>query len=324
MRAASLLLSLAVLACGPSYGGEDEDLGDGIGDDPDGPGTDLPGDEPESGPCNQMDILFVIDNSGSMGEEQDNLAANFPDFIDVVNTYQTSAGELLDYRIAVTTTGRDVDYKLAGIQLPPPFPQVPPQEVSEQGDDGAMLQKCGMNKRWLARGDSDVSGTFSCVADVGTSGPSLEMPLYATELALGDRMDDGTNEGFLRDEALLAIVILTDEDDCSRRDNNFTIENDACTSGDPNVAKPSEFVSFLDDVAGARGRWATAVIAGPGPGECTSDFGTAYEASRLRDFVNQTGETAVFSSICDGDLSSALSAALDTFAAACESIPPVL
>ena len=41
-------------------------------------------------------------------------------------------------------------------------------------------------------------------------------------------MTDGTNSGFLRPDALLAVVILTDEDDCSREDNNFTIQNDSC------------------------------------------------------------------------------------------------
>ena len=56
------------------------------------------------------------------------------------------------------------------------------------------------------------------------------MPLYAAELALVDRVADGTNAGFRRDDALLAIVILTDEDDCSREDNNFTIQNDVCST----------------------------------------------------------------------------------------------
>ena len=31
--------------------------------------------------CTKMDLLFVVDDSGSMGEEQSNLAANFPAFI---------------------------------------------------------------------------------------------------------------------------------------------------------------------------------------------------------------------------------------------------
>jgi hypothetical protein len=70
-------------------------------------------------------------------------------------------------------------------------------------------------------------------------------------------------------------------------------------------------------------RRATAVIAGPGPGSCTSDFGDALEARRLKQFATETGDNAVFSSICEGDLASALGQALETFQAACENFPPV-
>ena len=46
------------------------------------------------------DILFVVDNSGSMEDEQENLAANFGRFIDQI----AGTG---DYRIAVVTTDQD-------------------------------------------------------------------------------------------------------------------------------------------------------------------------------------------------------------------------
>ena len=106
----------------------------------------------------------------------------------------------LDYRVAVTTSGRDVQYE---IDPPPPlpgFPIDPPAiPVDEEGDDGAFRQACGMQRRWVERTDPDVSGTFSCAAEVGTGGPALEMPLYSMELAFTERVDDGTNGGFLRD-----------------------------------------------------------------------------------------------------------------------------
>ena len=56
--------------------------------------------------CSKMDLLFVIDNSGSMGQEQTNLIANFPAFIAVLE----ASG--LDYRVAVTTTARDYNYTM--------------------------------------------------------------------------------------------------------------------------------------------------------------------------------------------------------------------
>jgi hypothetical protein len=315
--------ALLLAACGVS----DEDGFTGnVGTDGGGGGNSdagRPGEFADAGPaevCSKMDILFVIDDSGSMGEEQGNLGQNFPQFINVLDEYMAADG-LLDYRIAVTTTGRDVDYVIdpsLGLPIPLPFPEIP---MSESGDNGVMRQECGMSQRWIDRDDGNVSSTFSCVANVGTSGPSLEMPLYTTQLALGDRVTDGTNAGFLRDDALLAVVILTDEDDCSRTDNNFTIGGDQCGTNDPTFLPPSSTINFLDTLTGARGRWATAVIAGPS--SCSSSFGEASHAANLQQFVAETGENAVFSSICDGDLSTALGEAVATFDAACRTLEPI-
>lgn len=304
-----------------SEGGDE--AGDGTGDGTgDGDGDGSGGGVAER--CSQIDFLFVVDDSGSMKEEQDNLAANFPGFISVINDYVTDSGDPLDYRIAVTTSGRDLDYAIdepevcipgLGCVDPPPLPS------SENGDNGAFKQKCDMSRRWIERTDADVSGTFSCAAKVGTGGPSIEMPLYTTELALTERVSDGTNAGFLREDALLALVILSDEDDCSRTDNDFSIETDSCHPEWPENVPIDHFTTFLDTVKGERGRWATAVIAGPQ--NCSSDFGDAINARRLQQFVTDTGTNAVFSSICQGDLSGALADALETFDAACEAFPPV-
>jgi hypothetical protein len=271
--------------------------------------------------CTKMDILFIIDDSGSMGEEQGNLAQNFPQFIEVLDNYMAASGGDLDYRVAVTTTGRDLDYVIEPEIPLPGFPPFPPIPMSENGDNGVMRQECGMTKRWIDRDDGNVASTFSCVAEVGTGGPSLEMPLYATQLALGDRMDDGVNTGFLREDALLGVIILTDEDDCSRTDNNFTLGNDQCGSGNSDYMPPSATVNFLDELTGSRGRWATAVIAGET--SCSSSFGDAIQAVNLQEFVSLTGENAVFSSICDGDLATPLQQAIATFDAACQTFDPI-
>lgn len=324
----------AVLAIANGCGGAlDRETETDEGDDTDGTGDgtgDGSGDGDGDGVaerCNKMDLVFVIDDSGSMNQEQDNLAANFPDFISVIDEYVTDSGDPLDYRIAVTTSGRDINYT-----VDPPEECVPilgcidppGMDFNERGDDGAFKQKCDMSRRWIERSDPDVSGTFSCAARVGTGGPSIEMSLYATELALGERVADGTNAGFLREDALLGLVILSDEDDCSRTDNNFTVESDQCHPEWPENVPIDHFTSFLDTVKGDRGRWAAAVIAGPGPGSCSSDqFGDAINARRLKQFASETGTNGVFSSICQGDLSGALADALETFDAACEAFPPV-
>ena len=304
-----------------SEGGDEPGDGDGSGGG-DGDGSGGGGGVAER--CSKIDFVFVVDDSGSMELEQNNLTDNFPDFISVIDGFTTDSGDPLDYRIAVTTSGRDIDYEIdppktcvpiLGCVDPPAVPN------SENGDNGAFKQKCDMSRHWIERADSDVSGTFSCAAKVGTGGPSIEMPLYTTELALTERVNDGTNQGFLREDALLALVILSDEDDCSRTDNDFSIESESCHPEWPENVPIDHFTTFLDTVKGDRGRWATAVIAGPN--NCSSDFGDAINARRLQQFVTDTGTNAVFSSICQGDLSGALSDALETFDAACEAFPPV-
>lgn len=315
-RTPQLIMLLGVLAaagCGPTAGGGNG--GDGasvdggpFGQNPDG-GT--PQEFTDAAPaqqCDKMDLLFVIDNSGSMGQEQDNLGLNFPGFIAVLD----NSG--LDYRVAVTTTGVDYSYTMQT-----PIGALPQDQ--DGGDNGAFRQSCGMTRRWIEKGDSDPAGTFECVAKVGTSGPSDEMPLGAMRRAFSDRISDGTNVGFLRPDALLGIVILTDENDCSYEQSvSLPIGVDLCDSG---MEPVPNYVGFLDSLTGDRGRWATAVIAGPGPGDCSSAFGNADEATRLVDFVNLTGANAVLSSICDGDLTGGLAAALATFDSACQNFPPI-
>ena len=60
----------------------------------------------ELGCSNQLDLLFVIDNSGSMGEEQLNLARNLPGLVTALEQLQQSDGTMVnpDVNIMVTTT----------------------------------------------------------------------------------------------------------------------------------------------------------------------------------------------------------------------------
>jgi hypothetical protein len=262
-----------------------------------------------------MDLLFVIDDSGSMEEEQSNLAANFPRFIEVLDAFTARDGGPLDYRVGVTTTGVHIN-----IVLPFPIP-IPAAATA----DGELQKDCGMSRKWIERADGDVAGTFGCVANVGTDGSGMEMPLRAAELAFVDRVNVGANAGVLREDALLAIVFLTDEDDCSNDAESINLDfanPDLCDTSSPTMQPVGHYVSVLDAITGDRGRWATAVIAGPRA--CSSSFGDAAEAARMQQFVYETGDNAIFSSICDGDLASALEDALNTFDAACDSFPPLI
>lgn len=300
-----LALAFAAAACGPPQSrnqGDDDGVDGGNGTDAD---QVFPPDDSGGSGCQKLDLLFVIDNSGSMGQEQANLIANFPMFITVLD----ASG--LDYRVAVTTTSRDYHYNMTlpvGGSLP---------QNTGAGDDGRMLQpaSCSMTKRWIDKGDPTPAQTFSCVANVGTSGNSDEMPLGAMRDAFEDRMMDNTNAGFRRNDALLGVVFLTDEEDCSYEASvNLSFGQSLCSS---QMETATNYVTFLDTYTGHRSRWAAAAIAGMGPGDCTSSFGNANEATRLKAFVAAAGSQARMSSICDGDLSVSLQQTLALFQSAC-------
>ena len=312
MRHCILVLTtvIAVAACGPDGRNNGDDGGDDGGDDtPDADYTP----SPDARKCEKIDVLFVIDNSGSMGQEQANLAANFPMFIQVLN----ESG--LDYRVGVTTTGRDYTYYMMT-----PFGNIP--ESQDGGDNGRLLApgSCNMTRPWIEKTDPDPAGTFSCVANVGTSGPSDEMPLSSMRDAFEERIADGSNANFHRPDALLGIVMLTDENDCSyEQEVTLAFGQVLCESMMEPVAN---YNTFLNTYTGSQTRWATAVIAGAGPGACSSTLGDADEATRLIQFVQgvqQAGGNARISSICEGNLAVGLQDTLALFDSACEGFEPI-
>ena len=154
----------------------------------------------------KVDILFMIDNSLSMKEEQDNLARNFPAFIDELRKI---VGGLPDVRIGVVTSDLGAG-ALASSGCQP-------------GGQGGLFQGwdrgCGLNEgqRFITVSDGersrnyagDLSAVFACLAKVGTQGCGFEHQLASASRALV------ANPGFLRDDAYLQIVLITDEDDCS-------------------------------------------------------------------------------------------------------------
>ena len=318
LYASFAFVTLTAAACGPTASGngdDDDDDGTGGVDAGQHTGGDGGGDQPATGECRKMDLIFIVDDSGSMEQEQTNLASNFPMFASVLNSYTISTGETLDYRAAVTTTGVTAS-GVQTINLPPFPPMMVPW--SQTGADGKFRQVSGMPRPWLERTDPNMATMFGQAANVGTNGPGIEMQLRATELAI----QPTTNPGFLRDDALLGVIILTDEDDCSfRTASGIEISAvDGCvgTAGIPSAA---DFLAPLDTIKGERGRWAAAVIAAQTA--CTSSFGDAVEGVRLKQFAQAGGTNVVFGDICAGNLQGALMQALDSFQAACENFPPI-
>lgn len=58
-----------------------------------------------------------------------------------------------------------------------------------------------------------VKAGFSCVAELGTGGCGFEFTIEAARRAVDPKLN--VNPGFVRADAMLVVVLLTDEDDCS-------------------------------------------------------------------------------------------------------------
>jgi hypothetical protein len=266
--------------------------------------------------CTAMDILFVIDNSGSMLEEQQNLITNFPKFIEVLEEYGTP------YRVGVTTTAVNRSYKeeIPIFNIPTP--------MSTFGEDGVLqgLGKCtGMVDPWIDGPGPDVTSLFSCSALVGTDGSATEMPFAGMEAALEKQSAAGMpNEGFYRkdEDSLLVVVLITDEDDCSVVPGGVTKVplTGSSSCGGPGIYDPEDMFQFLIDLTGGEGRFVVVGIAGPKA--CDSPFGNADNAKRVNQLIDLCGEYGVQGDICAGDLWVSLRDALEVMQIACDDIPP--
>jgi hypothetical protein len=274
--------------------------------------------------CSSMDILFVIDDSGSMGEEQNNLITNFPKFIEVLDNYKTEQGTQLEYRVGVTTTGVNRNYKekiLAGM------PAIP---TSSSGPDGALQGQtnCGLTSPWIDGPGPTVTTDFSCAALVGTMGSASEMPFAAMEAALEKQSAPGMpNEGFYRknEDSLLVVVMITDEDDCSIEPGGIMSLSmatlaDCSEKTSTGLYTSEKMKEFLDNLTGGPGRYVVVGIAGEKA--CSTQFGDAMNAKRVKDFIDSLNDYGVFGNICSGDLSQSLDNALDVMKVTCNDMPP--
>ncbi|MBA3501177.1 MAG: hypothetical protein M4D80_35065 [Myxococcota bacterium] len=166
-------------------------------------------------PRRDIDILFVIDDSGSMKEEQDSLRANFSRFIGVLESLD---GGLPNVQIGVITPNLGVT-AIDGSK----GPQI--GNCLDSDNERGELRTLGLGGprflRDVARagggrdtnyGAQTLAQAFSQLADVGSTGCGIEQHLEATKRAL-----DGNpvNAGFVRDGAYLAVILIADEDDCS-------------------------------------------------------------------------------------------------------------
>lgn len=169
--------------------------------------------------CKKVDILYVIDNSPSMYDEQQTLIANFDTF---VQEMQAALAEVADYHIGVITTDNYAEEGFLDDSTDVVNASVPACKFlggmvveSQQG----LCTPFAAGFNYITEADV-LEAKFSCVANVGEDGDSDERVGDALIGAIApENQAPGTcNAGFLRPDALLILVILTDENDSSDTD----------------------------------------------------------------------------------------------------------
>ncbi len=259
-----------------------------------------------------VDLLVVVDDSGSMSDKQQALADNLSDFIDAL----TSSAISLDLRIGVTNTSID-DYNglvrygasdPTGAPYPgprnAPFPFGTIEAIEQDGSgvgqfghflwgtawDPAHVTSTWGGPRILSSGPT-LARDFKANVHQGDWGSGKEQPLRAMRASLDATMvTTSLNFGFLRSGARLGVIILTDEDDCSESEATKHITSDnVCHSTAIDSAwfdSLDGFVDYLDTtVGGVTGAPPiVAVISGFGTGTdptgCTSTAFSSYANPR--------------------------------------------
>lgn len=214
MKTIALSLAAALLAGGCSQ--HDTIVGE-ESDQPGEPGYALVLDLlPE--PVVDVDLLFVIDNSGSMAEEQASLATWAKDAL--FGTLNISPETQLNLHVAVVSThvgiGSDNISSCEGLGDGGLFQNEPRVVNCSPPTDRFIIDVDNGDGTRLTNYTGTLDETFACIAPLGIQGCGFEHPLEAMKRAL-----DGSNplnDGFLRPNAMLAVVIVSDEDDCSASD----------------------------------------------------------------------------------------------------------
>ena len=130
----------------------------------------------------KADILFVVDNSGSMADKQTKVGNSFSTFISWLTTKN------VDFHISIVTTDMDA--------------------ATDQG-------RFRGTPKVIDNTTPDVVNTFKNSVNVGTTGSGNEQGLAGAKAALDPALTSTVNAGFLRTDAKLFVAYVSDEDDSS-------------------------------------------------------------------------------------------------------------
>ena len=190
----------------------------------------------------KIDILFMVDNSPAMLPLQAKLISQFSTFTDILKTLPTGDG--------VTTGLPDLHLAVISSDTGPGKYDLPAQHCVYAGDQGRFMadprgtcaarplpagqyflkaSRDQADKNYLG----DISTAFTCIAALGDQGCGFEGQIKSVRWALDPLQPPYTNLGFLRDDAYLAVILITNEDDCSLPDDSDLADTSQTRMSDP-------------------------------------------------------------------------------------------
>ena len=141
----------------------------------------------QTGEAAKVDILWVVDNSGSMREEQDALAYNFDVFI------RSFSEKAVDFQMGIITTDTRSNYW--------------------QKNLNESLK--ALNDEKMAEDKDKFMDDFKRLIQVGTHGWGYEKGLKASTMFTNSISNNGKAAEYFRDDAYLIVVYISDEEDQS-------------------------------------------------------------------------------------------------------------
>jgi hypothetical protein len=281
------------------------DAGDLLGDGGVRPGADGGG-----GVCPDVDILFVIDNSGSMADKQQRLANSFPGFAKAIQARMPAATSV---QVGVVSTSA---YYGKYPTFSKPIECLVTATDGPQSTNAACLDEKGPH--YLDGLAPGFATSFQCVAKLGSGGDDDEKPMKAL-LGAADPANAAPgkcNAGFARKDALLVVVVITDEDDA--RDpacqDAFPPAGTSCGSGGDPDAWYAKLVSFKGGhpenvlVLSLLSRSNTQT----NPGYCANG-----NTTRVLAFTNRFAKNGLVGDVCDASYDAFFTKALPVFDQAC-------
>jgi len=225
-------------------------------------------------PSAAVDILFVVDDSPSMVQEHQKVIDAFDAFIGEVVESDT------EYHLGVTTT--DMDDNGGGLLIGEPAYLTP----ETNGGDVAPVF---MEK----------------IHAVGTDGSGWERGLQAAKRALFDSpagVGDTANAGFLRGDADLALIVVSDENDCSDEGNLPQQDQLECYEHDDLLVPVIDYIHAYRGLKGDDELAVTfsAIVGPPGVQTCADTVPGRRYLTAAQELQGVTGD------ICDPDFHEAM------------------